>query len=97
MSSGEFNVRELHWLMDMLQTIDVGLVVIDRDYKVQLWNSFMQNHSGRSPTADGMRRLVGAVRLTSEFHVPNFLVDLVAAHLVGDAGRQLREALRDGA
>jgi diguanylate cyclase (GGDEF)-like protein len=51
MSTGEFNVRELHWLMDMLQTIDVGLVVIDHNYSVQLWNSFMQNHSGRSPTA----------------------------------------------
>jgi diguanylate cyclase (GGDEF)-like protein len=51
MNNGEFNVRELHWLMDMLQTIDVGLVVIDREYRVQLWNSFMQNHSGQSPTA----------------------------------------------
>ena len=37
--------------MDMLQTIDVGLVVIDRDYRVQLRNSFMQNHSGRAATA----------------------------------------------
>ena len=48
MSNSEFNVRELHWLMDMIQTIDVGLVVVDREYKVQLWNSFMQNHSGSS-------------------------------------------------
>jgi len=51
MSTREFDAHELHWLMDMLQTIDVGLVVIDRDYRVQLWNSFMQNHSGRSATA----------------------------------------------
>lgn len=51
MSTDEYDVHELHWLMDMLQTIDVGLVVIDRDYRVQLWNSFMQNHSGRSATA----------------------------------------------
>jgi len=48
MNDSEFNVRELHWLMDMIQTIDVGLVVVDREYKVHLWNSFMQNHSGRS-------------------------------------------------
>jgi diguanylate cyclase (GGDEF)-like protein len=50
MSSASFEVRELHWLMDMLQTIDVGLMVIDRDYRVQVWNSFMRNHSGRSAT-----------------------------------------------
>ncbi|RMF17863.1 MAG: sensor domain-containing diguanylate cyclase [Gammaproteobacteria bacterium] len=30
----------------MLQTVDVGLLVLDREYKVQLWNSFMENHSG---------------------------------------------------
>lgn len=43
------NLMELddfHWLMDILQTIDVGLVVIDRHYHVQLWNGFMENHSG---------------------------------------------------
>lgn len=51
MSIETTEVKELHWLMDMLQSIDVGLMVIDRDYRVQLWNSFMQNHSGRSATA----------------------------------------------
>jgi diguanylate cyclase (GGDEF)-like protein len=44
MDAGEF-----HWLMDMLQTIDVGLVVLDRKYRVQAWNSFMENHSGKPP------------------------------------------------
>lgn len=38
---------DFHWLMDILQTIDVGLVVIDRQYQVQLWNGFMENHSGQ--------------------------------------------------
>lgn len=37
----------LHWMMQMLQTIEVGLVVIDREGKIQLWNSFMENHSGQ--------------------------------------------------
>ncbi|NOZ52261.1 MAG: GGDEF domain-containing protein [Gammaproteobacteria bacterium] len=32
----------------MLQSIDVGLLVLDRQYNVQLWNSFMANHSGIS-------------------------------------------------
>ena len=40
------SIADLHWLMDMLQNIDIGLVVIDRDYRVQVWNSFMENHSG---------------------------------------------------
>ena len=41
--------KEIHWLMDMLQNIDVGLVVVDREYKIQVWNSFMENHSARPP------------------------------------------------
>lgn len=39
-------LSEFHWMMDMLQNIDVGLVVLDRSNQVQLWNSFMENHSG---------------------------------------------------
>ncbi|MGI3003282.1 sensor domain-containing diguanylate cyclase [Shewanella algae] len=42
-------MNELHWLIDMVQTIDVGLVVLDRNYNIQLWNGFMENHSGVSP------------------------------------------------
>lgn len=47
MSAGE--IKELHWLFDILQHIDVGLVVVDRDYRVKVWNSFMENHSGMVP------------------------------------------------
>ncbi|MGI2260396.1 sensor domain-containing diguanylate cyclase [Shewanella sp. GXUN23E] len=43
------HMNELHRLIEMVQTIEVGLVVLDRDYKVQLWNGFMENHSGISP------------------------------------------------
>jgi PAS domain-containing protein len=43
------DLKEIHWLMDMLQNIDVGLVVLDRDYNIQVWNSFMENHSGMPP------------------------------------------------
>ncbi|OZG70249.1 diguanylate cyclase [Hahella sp. CCB-MM4] len=45
------HIAEFHWLMDMLQTIDVGLVVLDREFKIQTWNSFMENHSGLPPHA----------------------------------------------
>ena len=44
MSLETSQINELHWLMEMLHTIDVGLVVLDRDYKVQIWNGFMENH-----------------------------------------------------
>lgn len=41
---------ELHAKMSILGAIDVGIVVLDRDYRVQLWNEFMQNHSGLRPS-----------------------------------------------
>ena len=42
-------MNDIHWLMDILQDIDIGLVVLDRNYQVELWNSFMDSHSGISP------------------------------------------------
>lgn len=42
-------VAEVHWLLDMFQTVDVGLVVLTADYKIQVWNGFMENHSGLTP------------------------------------------------
>lgn len=38
-------LNDFRWIMDVVQNIDVGLVLLDRNYDVQLWNSFMQNHS----------------------------------------------------
>jgi len=49
MATENTDFKELHWLMDMLQTIDVGMVVLDRDFKIQVWNAFMENHSGLNP------------------------------------------------
>ncbi|WP_020408028.1 diguanylate cyclase [Hahella ganghwensis] len=43
------DIAEFHWLMDMLQTIDVGLVVLDNEFRINTWNSFMENHSGLPP------------------------------------------------
>ncbi len=42
--------KDVHWIMDALQSIDAGLVVLDRTYRIQLWNSFMQNHSAIMPS-----------------------------------------------
>ncbi len=40
---------DVHWQMDILQNIDVGLVVMDESYTINVWNNFMQNHSGKAP------------------------------------------------
>ncbi|AEF56069.1 PAS domain-containing protein [Marinomonas posidonica] len=48
MSMQSDGLADFHWMFDLLHHIDVGLVVLDRQYKVQLWNSFMENHSGVS-------------------------------------------------
>ena len=47
MTEPSIEIKEFHWLMDMLQTIDIGLVVVDRNYQVKVWNSFMESHSGQ--------------------------------------------------
>lgn len=49
MENLDTNPTELHWLMEMLHNIDVGLVVFDREYKIHIWNGFMENHSGLLP------------------------------------------------
>lgn len=46
MPSNNLEPAQFHWMLEMLQNIDVGLVVLDRDYRVQVWNGFMENHSG---------------------------------------------------
>ncbi len=50
MADTQTNMSEIHWLMDMFQTVDVGLLVLDRKYNVQVFNGFMENHSGYTPS-----------------------------------------------
>ena len=38
---------EFHWLLGVIHNINVGLVVIDVDYNIKLWNNFMVNRSGK--------------------------------------------------
>jgi len=44
------DIAEFHWMMDMLQVVDVGIVVLDRDYRVRVWNAFMESHSSMLPS-----------------------------------------------
>ncbi len=43
-------LQAFHWMMDMLQSVDVGIVVLDRTYTVKVWNGFMESHSGLLPS-----------------------------------------------
>jgi len=41
---------EFHWMMDMIQTVDVGIVVFNRKFEIKVWNGFMEAHSGHLPS-----------------------------------------------
>jgi PAS domain-containing protein len=45
------DLQEFHWMMDMLQTVDVGIVVLNRNFEIKVWNGFMESHSGMLPNS----------------------------------------------
>ena len=45
MAIEESEANSFHWLMDMLESVEVGLVVLDLDFKVEVWNGFMENQN----------------------------------------------------
>ncbi|MEN0105795.1 MAG: diguanylate cyclase [Pseudomonas sp.] len=45
------DLNEFHGLLAIVQSIDVGVVVFDEDYRVLVWNTFMENRSGIQPGA----------------------------------------------
>lgn len=53
----QIDIREVHWLLDIVQCIDVGVVVLDREHRIEVWNAFMENHSGISPEQAQQRSL----------------------------------------
>jgi len=40
------DLTELDRLMSMMRSIDLGLIVVDENFTVKVWNDFMTNHSG---------------------------------------------------
>ncbi|MDI9245009.1 sensor domain-containing diguanylate cyclase [Marinobacter sp. CHS3-4] len=46
MAISETEATSFHWLVDMLESVEVGLVIIDLEFRVQAWNGFMEHHSG---------------------------------------------------
>ena len=43
------DLKEFHWMTALLRNIDVGIMVLDRSYQVQVWNTFLENHTGVQP------------------------------------------------
>lgn len=43
----ETELDEMHWLMGVVHSINVGIIVIDREYTIKLWNNFMVDRSGK--------------------------------------------------
>ncbi|MGR5411196.1 diguanylate cyclase [Vibrio astriarenae] len=46
MSGITLDIKEFHWMTQILDTMDAGLVVLDLDNNVVVWNHFMQSYSG---------------------------------------------------
>lgn len=36
--------RDLHWLLDIIQSTDIGIIVVDRQFQIEIYNRFMQVH-----------------------------------------------------
>ncbi|WP_023604526.1 sensor domain-containing diguanylate cyclase [Aliivibrio logei] len=45
-------MNDFHWAMQVIGDLDAGLIVLDKEYRVCAWNSFMQSYSG--VTADSI-------------------------------------------
>ncbi|MBF7073867.1 diguanylate cyclase [Glaciecola sp. MH2013] len=43
------DIANMHWQHDLLSSIEVGIVVLDREFNVEVWNQFMENHSSVRP------------------------------------------------
>jgi diguanylate cyclase (GGDEF)-like protein len=43
------DIDSLSWQFDLLGSIEIGMVVFDRDFNVLVWNQFMANNSGIEP------------------------------------------------
>lgn len=48
--SSQKTIADIHWQYDLLGSIEVGIVVINRDFTIEMWNQFMENHSGLLPS-----------------------------------------------
>ncbi|EAR07964.1 sensor domain-containing diguanylate cyclase [Reinekea blandensis] len=55
MNTDYTGLAEFHWLIEVMQTVDVGVLVLDLEYQITAWNGFMENNSGID-SADALGR-----------------------------------------
>lgn len=41
--------QDLHWLLDVIQSADIGILVLNKDFEIEVFNRFMQVHSDIGP------------------------------------------------
>ena len=80
----QIDMRELHWLLDIVQCLDVGVLVMDRNFRVEVWNSFMENHSGLGADLCAIARGFGIADARCLDRLED--VDAVAASIRARAG-----------
>ncbi|WP_417227388.1 diguanylate cyclase [Amphritea sp.] len=51
------DIDDIHWIMGLLQNFEVGLIVVDKNNHICLWNDFMENHSGISASQAASKNL----------------------------------------
>lgn len=44
------DIMQMHWQHDLLSSIEVGIVVMDKHFNVEVWNQFMENHADLRPS-----------------------------------------------
>jgi diguanylate cyclase (GGDEF)-like protein len=57
MTQQTIDITDFHWLIGMLNSIDVGLIVLDKEFNIQVWNRFMASHSGMESSVVHERNL----------------------------------------
>ena len=43
-------IKHMHLQNDLLSSIEVGIVVLDSDFCIEVWNQFMENHADKLPS-----------------------------------------------
>lgn len=57
MAADTSSFTDMHWLLDIIQSTDIGIVVLDKEFSIQVFNRFMQVHSAIGPE-DAIERCV---------------------------------------
>lgn len=45
MSSTKTDLSPVQWLNGLLSSLEIGVLIVDKNYTVEVWNQFMENHS----------------------------------------------------